>query len=190
MAGGTPPRRIVASGAACPETRASRRNGAHCRCLHAGARDVIMKHRISSIHFVGIGGSGMSGIAEVLLNLGYSISGSDIQDSAVTRRLARLGARITIGHHEDNVKGVGAIVTSTAVSADNPEVIAARAARIPVVPRALMLTELMRLKRGIAVAGTHGKTTTTSLVARDRKSTRLNSSHVAISYAVFCLKKK
>jgi len=124
-----------------------------------------MKHRITSIHFVGIGGSGMSGIAEVLLNLGYSISGSDIQDSAVTRRLARLGARITIGHHEDNVKGVGAIVTSTAVSADNPEVIAARAARIPVVPRALMLTELMRLKRGIAVAGTHGKTTTTSLVA-------------------------
>lgn len=124
-----------------------------------------MKHRITSIHFVGIGGSGMSGIAEVLLNLGYSISGSDIQDSPVTRRLAGLGARIAIGHHADNVKGVGAIVTSTAVSADNPEVIAARAARIPVVPRALMLTELMRLKRGIAVAGTHGKTTTTSLVA-------------------------
>ena len=124
-----------------------------------------MKHRITSIHFVGIGGSGMSGIAEVLLNLGYSISGSDIQDSPVTRRLAGLGARITIGHHADNVKGVGAIVTSTAVSADNPEVIAARAARIPVVPRALMLTELLRLKRGIAVAGTHGKTTTTSLVA-------------------------
>lgn len=124
-----------------------------------------MKHRITSIHFVGIGGSGMSGIAEVLLNLGYSISGSDIQDSAVTRRLADLGARITIGHHADNIKGVGALVTSTAVAGDNPEVIAARAARIPVVPRALMLTELMRLKRGIAVAGTHGKTTTTSLVA-------------------------
>lgn len=124
-----------------------------------------MKHRINSIHFVGIGGSGMSGIAEVLLNLGYSISGSDIQDTSVTQRLARLGARITIGHHADNVKGVGAIVTSTAVAGDNPEVIAARAARIPVVPRALMLTELMRLKRGIAVAGTHGKTTTTSLVA-------------------------
>lgn len=124
-----------------------------------------MKHRITSIHFVGIGGSGMSGIAEVLLNLGYSISGSDIQDTAVTRRLERLGARITIGHHADNIRGVGAIVTSTAVSGDNPEVIAARAARIPVVPRALMLTELMRLKRGIAVAGTHGKTTTTSLVA-------------------------
>ncbi|MBB5213888.1 UDP-N-acetylmuramate--L-alanine ligase [Parapusillimonas granuli] len=124
-----------------------------------------MKHRIQSIHFVGIGGSGMSGIAEVLLNLGYSISGSDIQESAVTRRLAGLGARVTIGHHADNVKGVGAIVTSTAVSGDNPEVLAARAARIPVVPRALMLAELMRLKRGIAVAGTHGKTTTTSLVA-------------------------
>jgi len=124
-----------------------------------------MKHRIQRIHFVGIGGSGMSGIAEVLLNLGYSISGSDIQESAVTRRLQELGARITIGHHADNIQGVGALVTSTAVSSDNPEVLAARAARIPVVPRALMLAELMRLKRGIAVAGTHGKTTTTSLVA-------------------------
>jgi len=124
-----------------------------------------MKHRIQSIHFVGIGGSGMSGIAEVMLNLGYSISGSDLQDSAVTRRLAGLGARISIGHDAANVKGVGAIVTSTAVAGDNPEVLAARAARIPVVPRALMLAELMRLKRGIAVAGTHGKTTTTSLVA-------------------------
>lgn len=124
-----------------------------------------MKHRIQSIHFVGIGGSGMSGIAEVLLNLGYSISGSDLQESVVTRRLSELGARITVGHHADNIKGVGAIVTSTAVSSDNPEVLAARAARVPVVPRALMLAELMRLKRGIAVAGTHGKTTTTSLVA-------------------------
>lgn len=124
-----------------------------------------MKHRIQSIHFVGIGGSGMSGIAEVMLTLGYSISGSDIQESAVTRRLASLGARITIGHLAENIKGAGAIVTSTAVSNDNAEVLAARAARIPVVPRALMLAELMRLKRGIAVAGTHGKTTTTSLVA-------------------------
>src|SRR3546814_11756287 len=103
----------------------------------------------------------MSGIAEVLLNLGYSISGSDIQDTAVTRRLAGLGARIAIGHGADNIKGAGAIVTSTAVSADNPEVLAARAARIPVVPRALMLAELMRLKRGIAVAGTPGQTTPT-----------------------------
>jgi UDP-N-acetylmuramate--alanine ligase len=124
-----------------------------------------VKHRIHSIHFVGIGGSGMSGIAEVLLNLGYAISGSDIQESAVTRRLASLGARVTIGHDAENVKGVGAIVTSSAVADDNSEVRAARAAHIPVVPRALMLTELMRLKRGIAVAGTHGKTTTTSLVA-------------------------
>ncbi|NGM88541.1 UDP-N-acetylmuramate--L-alanine ligase [Parapusillimonas sp. SGNA-6] len=124
-----------------------------------------MKHRIQSIHFVGIGGSGMSGIAEVLLNLGYSISGSDIQESAVTRRLAGLGAHVFIGHSAEHIKGAGAIVTSTAVAGDNPEVLAARAARIPVVPRALMLAELMRLKRGIAVAGTHGKTTTTSLVA-------------------------
>lgn len=124
-----------------------------------------MKHRIQSIHFVGIGGSGMSGIAEVLLNLGYAISGSDLQETAITRRLAQLGARIVIGHDAANVEGVGAIVTSTAVSGDNPEVLAARAARIPVVPRALMLAELMRLKRGIAVARTHGKTTTTSLVA-------------------------
>src|SRR5690625_2924335 len=124
-----------------------------------------MKHRIKQIHFVGIGGSGMSGIAEVLLNLGYAISGSDIQESAVTRRLARLGARVVIGHQEDNVKGMGAIVISSAITNDNPEVLAARAANIPVVPRALMLAELMRLKRGIAVAGTHGKTTTTSLIA-------------------------
>lgn len=124
-----------------------------------------MKHRIKHIHFVGIGGSGMSGIAEVMLNLGYAVSGSDIQESAVTRRLSELGARIVIGHNAENVKGMGAIVTSTAIAGDNPEVLAARAARIPVVPRALMLAELMRLKRGIAVAGTHGKTTTTSLVA-------------------------
>ncbi len=107
----------------------------------------------------------MSGIAEVLLNLGYTISGSDLNESAVTRRLAGLGMKIAIGHVASNVTGAAAIVTSTAVAGDNPEVIAARAARIPVVPRALMLAELMRLKRGIAVAGTHGKTTTTSLVA-------------------------
>src|SRR5690625_4595276 len=124
-----------------------------------------MKHRIKQIHFVGIGGSGMSGIAEVLLNLGYAISGSDIQESAVTRRLARLGDRILIGHQAENVNGMGAIVISSAITNDNPEVLAARAANIPVVPRALMLAELMRLKRGIAVAGTHGKTTTTSLIA-------------------------
>ncbi len=124
-----------------------------------------MKHRIQHIHFVGVGGSGMSGIAEVLFNLGYTVSGSDLAESAVTRRLADLGLRICIGHAAEHVAGAGAIVTSTAVSSDNPEVLAARAAGIPVVPRALMLAELMRLKRGIAVAGTHGKTTTTSLVA-------------------------
>ncbi|WP_459616967.1 UDP-N-acetylmuramate--L-alanine ligase [Bordetella sp. 2513F-2] len=124
-----------------------------------------MKHRINHIHFVGVGGSGMSGIAEVLLNLGYRISGSDLNDSPVTRRLAGLGMHVAIGHDAANVAGADAIVVSTAVAGDNPEVLAARAARIPVVPRAVMLTELMRLKRGIAVAGTHGKTTTTSLVA-------------------------
>ena len=124
-----------------------------------------MKHRLQHIHFVGIGGSGMSGIAEVLLNLGYQISGSDLAHSTVTQRLQELGATIALGHQKENVLGADAIVTSTAVANNNPEVIAAREARIPVVPRAVMLAELMRLKRGIAVAGTHGKTTTTSLVA-------------------------
>lgn len=124
-----------------------------------------MKHRIQNIHFVGIGGSGMSGIAEVLLNMGYTVSGSDLASNAVTQRLAALGARVSLGHDAAHVAGVHAIVTSTAVTGSNPEVQAARAAGIPVVPRALMLTELMRLKRGIAVAGTHGKTTTTSLAA-------------------------
>jgi len=124
-----------------------------------------MKHRIEHIHFVGIGGSGMSGIAEVLLNLGYRISGSDLADSAATQRLTAMGASIALGHQAENIAGADALVTSTAVANNNPEVIAARQARIPVVPRAVMLAELMRLKRGIAVAGTHGKTTTTSLVA-------------------------
>ena len=124
-----------------------------------------MKHKVKHIHFVGIGGSGMSGIAEVLLNLGYRISGSDLAANPATRRLASLGAAVLIGHASENVAGANAVVVSTAVSNSNPEVQAARAARIPVVPRALMLAELMRLKQGIAVAGTHGKTTTTSLVA-------------------------
>ncbi|CAN5398621.1 UDP-N-acetylmuramate--L-alanine ligase [soil metagenome] len=124
-----------------------------------------MKHRIQQIHFVGIGGAGMSGIAEVLLNLGYTITGSDLASSNATRRLASLGAQITVGHDGANIDGADAVVTSTAVKADNPEVVAARARRVPVVPRAVMLAELMRLKRGIAIAGTHGKTTTTSLVA-------------------------
>jgi UDP-N-acetylmuramate--alanine ligase len=124
-----------------------------------------MKHAVKHIHFVGVGGSGMSGIAEVLLNLGYTISGSDQADSATLRRLAALGMKVSVGHDAEHIKGADAIVTSTAVKGDNPEVIAARSVRVPVVPRAVMLAELMRLKQGIAIAGTHGKTTTTSLVA-------------------------
>ena len=121
--------------------------------------------RINTIHFVGIGGSGMSGIAEVLINLGYAVQGSDLKANAVTQRLTRLGARIAIGHAPGNIEGADVIVVSSAVSADNPEVEAALAKRIPVVPRAEMLGELMRFRYSIAVAGTHGKTTTTSLIA-------------------------
>jgi UDP-N-acetylmuramate--alanine ligase len=124
-----------------------------------------MKHKIKNIHFVGIGGSGMSGIAEVLLNLGYQVSGSDLGSNAATVRLESLGANVMLGHDAANVAGADVVVTSTAVNEKNAEVIAARAAMIPIVPRAIMLGELMRLKRGIAIAGTHGKTTTTSLVA-------------------------
>ena len=124
-----------------------------------------MKHKVKRIHFVGIGGSGMSGIAEVLLNLGYKVSGSDLAANAVTERLASLGANVVLGHKADNVTSADAVVVSSAVRPDNSEIVAARTKRIPVVPRALMLAELMRLKQGIAVAGTHGKTTTTSLVA-------------------------
>ena len=124
-----------------------------------------MKHKIKNIHFVGIGGSGMSGIAEVLLNLGYNVSGSDLGSNAASQRLESLGAKVLLGHAASNVDGADVVVTSTAVKADNPEVIAARANKTPIVPRAIMLGELMRLKRGIAIAGTHGKTTTTSLVA-------------------------
>ena len=123
-----------------------------------------MKHAVKRIHFVGVGGAGMSGIAEILHNLGYQVSGSDQAESATTQRLAGLGLQIAIGHDAAHVAGAQAVVTSTAVKGDNPEVIAARARRIPVVPRAVMLAELMRLKKGIAIAGTHGKTTTTSLV--------------------------
>ncbi len=123
-----------------------------------------MKHAIHHIHFVGIGGSGMSGIAEVLFNLGYGVSGSDLADSATLRRLQALGITTHIGHAAAHIAGADAVVTSTAVQDCNPEVLAAREKKIPVVPRALMLAELMRLKRGIAIAGAHGKTTTTSLV--------------------------
>jgi UDP-N-acetylmuramate--alanine ligase len=124
-----------------------------------------MKHIVQQIHFVGIGGAGMSGIAEVLLNLGYQVSGSDLSESATTKRLRELGADIQIGHKASHVGKAEAVVISTAVAGNNPEVLAARAANIPIIQRAVMLGELMRLKQGIAIAGTHGKTTTTSLVA-------------------------
>ena len=124
-----------------------------------------MRHKVKRLHFVGIGGSGMSGIAEVLLNQGYQVSGSDLAENAVTRRLQSLGAKVFKGHDAEYAAGADAIVVSGAVPDDNPEVLAARAKSVPVVPRALMLAELMRLKQGIAVAGTHGKTTTTSLIA-------------------------
>jgi UDP-N-acetylmuramate--alanine ligase len=123
-----------------------------------------MKHAVKHIHFVGIGGAGMSGIAEILHNLGYVVSGTDQQASATTRRLQALGVAVSIGHDAAAIAGADAVVVSTAVKDDNPEVVAARAKRVPVVRRAEMLAELMRLKRGIAIAGTHGKTTTTSLV--------------------------
>jgi UDP-N-acetylmuramate--alanine ligase len=123
-----------------------------------------VKHAVKHIHFVGIGGAGMSGIAEILHNLGFTVSGSDQSDSATSRRLASLGIKVHVGHDAAHIEGAEAVVTSTAVKGDNPEVIAARARRIPVVPRAVMLAELMRLRKGIAIAGTHGKTTTTSLV--------------------------
>jgi UDP-N-acetylmuramate--alanine ligase len=124
-----------------------------------------MKHKIRRIHFVGIGGAGMSGIAEVLLNMGYQVTGSDLASGSVIRRLQSLGCAVSLDHKKENIEGADAVVVSSAVRADNPEVVAARARRVPVVPRALMLAELMRLKQGVAVAGTHGKTTTTSLVA-------------------------
>ena len=124
-----------------------------------------MKHAISHVHFVGVGGAGMSGIAEILHNLGYKVSGSDLSDGPVLQRLSTLGIQTQVGHDALNIAGADAVVTSTAVQADNPEVVAAHQKLIPVVPRAVMLAELMRLKQGIAIAGTHGKTTTTSLVA-------------------------
>src|SRR5689334_10492033 len=157
--------------AAARANRASATTRARCRrralaapanCLGAAT---VMKHKVKRVHFVGIGGAGMSGIAEVLLNLGYQVSGSDLSDNAATKRLKALGAKVFTGHVAGQVDGADAVVVSSAVQADNPEVAAARAKRVPLVPRALMLAELMRLKQGIAIAGTHGKTTTTSLVA-------------------------
>ena len=124
-----------------------------------------MKHKVKRVHFVGIGGAGMSGIAEVLLNQGFSVSGSDLGESAATRRLTAMGARVMRGHDAAHVADSDVVVVSTAVKHDNPEVRAARVRQVPVVPRAQMLAELMRLKQGVAIAGTHGKTTTTSLTA-------------------------
>ncbi|MFN7097270.1 MAG: UDP-N-acetylmuramate--L-alanine ligase, partial [Gammaproteobacteria bacterium] len=120
--------------------------------------------RISNIHFLGIGGAGMGGIAEVLLNQGFTVSGSDIKENSLTRRLRGLGATVHIDHHPENVLHAHAVVVSSAIQADNPELVAAREMRLPIVPRAEMLAELMRFKHGIAIAGTHGKTTTTSLI--------------------------
>jgi UDP-N-acetylmuramate--alanine ligase len=125
----------------------------------------LFRSRPAQIHFVGIGGIGMSGIAEVLLNLGYAVSGSDLKESETTRRLSSLGGRIFVGHAAENLTAADVVVISTAVRKDNPEVLAARAKKIPVIPRAEMLAELMRLKYGVAIAGSHGKTTTTSLAA-------------------------
>ncbi len=125
-----------------------------------------MLNKIQHIYFVGIGGIGMSGIAELLLNLGYRVSGSDLKSSKITRRLEGLGAQVYIGHRAENVRKVDVVVTSSAIPADNPEVLSARQRLIAVIPRAEMLAGLMRLQKyGIAIAGTHGKTTTTSLVA-------------------------
>ncbi len=137
-----------------------------------------MKHAIRHVHFVGIGGAGMSGIAEILHNLGYTVSGSDIADGPVLRRLQAMGIRTQVGHDAAHIAGAGAVVTSTAVQADNPEVVAAHQKLVPVVPRAVMLAELMRLKQGIAIAGTHGKTTTTSLVASVLAAAKLDPTFV------------
>ncbi len=124
-----------------------------------------MFRKAERIHFVGIGGIGMSGIAEVLFNLGYAVSGSDLIESEITKRLTHMGVRCSYGHRAEHVEGVGVVVVSSAVTADNVEVEAAKARKIPVIPRAEMLAELMRMKYGVAVAGSHGKTTTTSLIA-------------------------
>lgn len=137
-----------------------------------------LSRSINKLHFVGIGGSGMGGIAEVLLNLGYKVSGSDIARNSVTQRLADLGAEVYLGHAAEHVASASVVVISSAVKADNPEVVAAKANRIPVIPRAEMLAELMRFREGIAVAGTHGKTTTTSLIASVLAEAELDPTYV------------
>ena len=152
-------RRLLDTGGP-PDTIMDRR-GTH----GAESAKADLARRYSRVHFVGIGGVGMSGIAEVLCTLGYQVSGSDTADNAVTRRLTQLGATVHRGHAASNVLGTDCVVMSSAIKRDNPELMEARAQRIPIVPRAEMLAELMRFRRGIAVAGTHGKTTTTSLLA-------------------------
>ena len=134
--------------------------------------------RVSQIHFVGIGGAGMSGIAEVLLNEGYQISGSDIADGVVTQRLAKAGAKIFLGHQGSNIAGASVVVISSAITEDNPEVLAAKEARIPVIQRAQMLAEIMRFRHGIAVAGTHGKTTTTAMLSMIYTEAKLDPTFV------------
>lgn len=144
---------------------AGQRNGATQSQPAGGLRRTSMFRKTQHIHLVGIGGAGMSGIAEVLLTLGYKVSGSDLQASDTTRRLEELGGRIFIGHEATNIGEAQVVVISSAVSSQNPEVVAAKTKQIPVIPRAEMLAELMRLKFGVAIAGAHGKTTTTSMVA-------------------------
>ena len=134
--------------------------------------------RVNQIHFIGIGGAGMSGIAEVLLNEGYKISGSDIAESAVTQRLAKAGAKVFIGHAAENIQGASVVVASSAIDDSNPEVAAAKAARIPVIQRAQMLAEIMRFRHGIAVAGTHGKTTTTAMISMIYTEAKLDPTFV------------
>ena len=134
--------------------------------------------RVNQIHFIGIGGAGMSGIAEVLLNEGYKISGSDIAESAVTQRLAKAGAKVFIGHAAENIQGASVVVASSAIDDSNPEVAAAKAARIPVIQRAQMLAEIMRFRHGIAVAGTHGKTTTTAIISMIYTEAKLDPTFV------------
>ena len=137
-----------------------------------------MKHKVRTIHFVGIGGVGMSGIAEVLLHLGYAVSGSDLSESSVLFHLRQMGATIFIGHNAAQINKADVVVASTAISPDNPEILAAQARCIPVIPRAMMLAELMRFRKGIAIAGTHGKTTTTSLVASILEKAGLDPTYV------------
>ena len=137
-----------------------------------------MKHKVKHLHFVGIGGSGMSGIAELMFNLNYRVSGSDVIDGLATQRLRKIGVEVFIGHDKEHIAGADAVVISSAVNKKNPEIIAARCAGVPVVPRALMLVELMRLRQGIAVAGTHGKTTTTSLIASILAEAKLDPTFV------------